>query len=91
MVSLSCSIYGPIPQPGLEPGSSVLGVQSLSHWTTREVPDSCFKTIPLAVEWVGGAGISYGVDLEKKVRTGCMRKQLELECDRENEQTGLPI
>ena len=28
---------------------------------------------------------------KRKVRTGCMRKQLELECDWENEQTGLPI
>ena len=27
-----------IPKPGVEPGSPALGVQSFSHWTTREVP-----------------------------------------------------
>ena len=27
-----------IPQPGIGPTPSVLGVQSLNHWTTREVP-----------------------------------------------------
>ena len=26
------------PLPGAEPGSPALGVQSFSHWTTREVP-----------------------------------------------------
>ena len=28
--------------PGMEPGSPALGVQSLSHWTTREVPGGLF-------------------------------------------------
>ena len=27
-----------VPRPGIEPGPPALGVQSLSHWTTREVP-----------------------------------------------------
>ena len=31
-----------IPQPGTEPMSPVLGVQSLSHWTPREVPSPSF-------------------------------------------------
>ena len=34
----SCSIWGPVPQPGIRRGPATLGVQSLSHWTTREVP-----------------------------------------------------
>ena len=29
-----------VPQPGIEPGSPALGVWSLTHWITREVP-SC--------------------------------------------------
>ena len=28
--------------PGMEPGSPALGVQSLSHWTTREGPRGLF-------------------------------------------------
>ena len=37
--TLSCdSMWDLIPWPGIEPGSPALGVQSLSHWTTREVP-----------------------------------------------------
>ena len=27
-----------VPRPGNEPGPPALGVQSLTHWTTREVP-----------------------------------------------------
>ena len=34
----SCSIWDPVPWPGVEPGAPALGVQSLSPWTTREVP-----------------------------------------------------
>ena len=33
-----------VPQPGMKPMPSVLGVQSLSHWTTREVPPVVFLT-----------------------------------------------
>ena len=29
-----------VPWPGIEPGPPALGTQSLSHWTTREVPRS---------------------------------------------------
>ena len=35
-----------VPQPGIEPRPPALGGQSLSHWTTREVPQKIF------VEWV---------------------------------------
>ena len=29
-----------VPQPGIQPRPPALGVQSLSHWTTREVPET---------------------------------------------------
>ena len=32
-----------IPQPGIEPRSPALGVRSLNHWLTREVPSSFLK------------------------------------------------
>ena len=38
MWALSCSMWDLVPQRGIEPGPSALGVQSLTHWTTREVP-----------------------------------------------------
>ena len=36
----SCAMWDLVPWPGIEPRPPALGVQSLSHWTTREVP--CF-------------------------------------------------
>ena len=38
MWTLSCSIRELVPWPGTEPRPPPLGAQSLSHWTTREVP-----------------------------------------------------
>ena len=38
--TLSYSMWDLIPPPGIEPGPPALGVGSLSHWTTREVPVS---------------------------------------------------
>ena len=32
-----------VPRPGIEPGLPALGVQSLTHWTTREVPPCSFN------------------------------------------------
>ena len=29
-----------VPRPGIEPGPPALGVWSLTHWTTREVPET---------------------------------------------------
>ena len=36
--TLSCLTWDLVPQPGIEPRPPVLGTQSPSHWTTREVP-----------------------------------------------------
>ena len=38
MQTLSCSMYYLVPWPGIEPEPPALREQSLSHWTTREVP-----------------------------------------------------
>ena len=38
MHSLSCSIWDPVPWPGIEPGPPALGAWSLNHWATREIP-----------------------------------------------------
>ena len=37
-LGLSCSIWDLVPWSGIKPRPSALGVQSLSHWTTKEVP-----------------------------------------------------
>ena len=39
----SCIMWDPVPSPGMEPRPPVSGTQSLSHWTTREVPGHCYK------------------------------------------------
>ena len=36
--TLSFGMWDLVPWPGIEPGPPALGVKSLSHWTTREVP-----------------------------------------------------
>ena len=38
MWTLSCSMWAPVAWPGIKPRPPQLGTQSLSHWTTREVP-----------------------------------------------------
>ena len=35
---LSCVMWDLVPGPGIQPGPPALEEQSLSHWTTREVP-----------------------------------------------------
>ena len=40
VLSFSCGRWDLIPWPGIEPGPPALGAQSLSHWTTREVPST---------------------------------------------------
>ena len=39
---LCCSMRDLVPWPGIEPGPPALGAQSLTHWTTREVPIHTF-------------------------------------------------
>ena len=34
----SCTMWDPVPRPGIKPGPLTLGMQSLNHWTTRGVP-----------------------------------------------------
>ena len=34
----SCSTRDLVSRPGMEPGPPALGVWSVSHWTTRELP-----------------------------------------------------
>ena len=46
MQTLSYSMWDLVPWPGIEPGSPALGAQSLSHWTTREVPMNQFDYFP---------------------------------------------
>ena len=38
MRTLSHAMWDLVPWPGIEPGPPTLGVPSLSHWTTMEVP-----------------------------------------------------
>ena len=38
MQTISCSLWDPVPWPWIEPRPPALGVQSLSHCTTKEVP-----------------------------------------------------
>ena len=42
METLGCSMWGPGPWLGMVPGPPALWAQSLSHWTTREVPAHLF-------------------------------------------------
>ena len=42
--TLGCGMWDLVPWPGIEPGPPALGVQSLTHWTTREVPESIFES-----------------------------------------------
>ena len=44
-LGLSCGMWDLVPQPGIEPRPPALGVQSLTHWTTREVPHSAYLKI----------------------------------------------
>ena len=44
---LSCGMWDPVPQPGIESGSPALGVQNFSHRTIREV-----LRLSLKDEWV---------------------------------------
>ena len=55
MPGLSYGMWTLGPQPGIEPQAPALGVQSLSHWTTREVPVAPFSAhkvaTPFPIPW----------------------------------------
>ena len=57
--TLSCTMQDLAPWPGIEPEPPALGAQSLSPWTTREVPPNAFLRIqdrtgePLHHTWWG--------------------------------------
>ena len=38
---MACGIL--TPRPGIEPVPAALGVQSLNHWSTREVPGEFYS------------------------------------------------
>ena len=42
VLCLSYDLWDLVPWPGIEPRPPALGVQSFSHWTTREVPEKNF-------------------------------------------------
>ena len=41
----SCGMWDRVPWPRVEPGPPALGVQTLSHWTTRELPSYLSKHV----------------------------------------------
>ena len=43
---LGCSMWSPVPWPGIELQPPALRAWSLSHWTTREVPYACVLKAP---------------------------------------------
>ena len=49
--SLSCSMWNLVPWPWIKPGPPALGVQSLSHWTPREVPGT-FSHKVISLVWL---------------------------------------
>ena len=51
MWTLSCSMWDLVPWPGIEPRLPTLRVQSLSHWTTREVPVQLILRIYMQDFW----------------------------------------
>ena len=42
----SCGMWDLVPPPGIEPRPSALGEQTLSYWTTREVPTVADLLLP---------------------------------------------
>ena len=60
-----CKLWSPVSQPRIEPGTPAVGVQSLSHWTTREVPPCYFEANPEHII----SYVSLSAFISKKVRT----------------------
>ena len=47
----NCSMWDLVPWPGVESRSPALGVQSLSHWATREVPSFASELNSVLFYW----------------------------------------
>ena len=45
----SCGMRHLVPRPWIEPGPPALGAQSLTQWTTREVPEYIFNPIVVTI------------------------------------------
>ena len=41
-IFVAACMWDLVPRPGIEPGPPELGAQSLTHWTTRDVPIEVF-------------------------------------------------
>ena len=39
VLGLRCNMWDLVRLPGIKPGLPALGARSLSHWTTRDVPE----------------------------------------------------
>ena len=46
----NCSMWNLVPHPGIEPRPPALGAQSLSHWTTKEVPIALSLALSLSYQ-----------------------------------------
>ena len=65
MLGFTCGMWDPAPWSGIEPRPPALGAQSLSHWTTREVPSLtslnfifliCDSTLAWKIPWAEEPG-----------------------------------
>ena len=68
---VAACMQGQVPPPGIKPWPPALGAQSLTHWTTREVPKvSCFVSYTL-----NPSAAKYSSNSEHKARltTTCQR------------------
>ena len=80
MWTLSCCVWHPAPWPVFQPGPPALGVQSPSHWTTREVPMLLFLNLEFNVvsfgNWHGQVPVPAGkVDQVPRTCTAWLRKK----------------
>ena len=58
-----CDMWDVVPWSGIEPGLPALGAQSLSHWTTREIPSLPYwwlKLGPSSLELLGNTLLQPG-------------------------------
>ena len=67
---LSCSMWDLVPWAGFEPGSNALGVRSLSHWTTWEVPEGLYFKFCKSGETDGQRGMFSKLQLSRSNSTG---------------------